>query len=323
MLAWFRSNPERSSSVEAAGGPGVEPRGVEAIAIGAMAGVKWLQQFLRRESNATRAALGLAVAGHVIMALLLVSGALTRTEATSEVTTPVEIVMEQPEAPAPPPPTPTPNEQTTPNEQNTSSSVPAVADVDKRAKAPRQTANVNGVDQPKQPGHDGGDPRPEKAAIDLPSPSANGELASGAASLPSWAVEPIGLAQPQTTTREAGEDEMTAIKEQKVECGAKASWSSPAAAVRQRGRVIGIVTEAQALAMIRSSQVVTDRRINSNYIGRQQVFAESLDRSQKTSALLPAGLLVNVGDVVQIDFGHVDPSDPCQYIPNVVVSKRR
>jgi hypothetical protein len=323
MLAWFRSNPERSASVEAAGGPGVERCGVEAIAIGAMTGVKWLQQFLRRESNATRAALGLAVAGHVIIALLLVSGAFTRTEATSEVTTPVEIVMEQPEAPAPPPPTPTPPPTPAANEQNTSLSVPAVADVDKRAKAPRQTANVNGVDQPKQPGHDGGDPRPHQAAIDLPSPSADGELASGAASLPSWAVEPIGLAQPQTTTREPGEDEMTAIKEQKVECGAKASWSSPAAGIRQRGRVIGIVTEAQALALIRSSQVVTDRHINSNYIGRQQVFAESLDGIQKTSALLPSGLTVNVGDVIQIDSGHVDPSDPCQYIPNVVVSKRR
>jgi hypothetical protein len=281
-----------------------------------MAVVKWLQQFLRQESNATRAALGLAVAGHVIIALLLISGAFTRTEATSVVTTPVEIVMEQPDAQASPPPTPASNEQ------NTSSSVPAVADVDKRAKAPLQAMNVNGIDQPKQPGHDGGDPRPDRAAIDLPS-AADGELASGAASLPSWAVEPIGLAQPQTTTREAGEDDMTAIKEQKVECGAKARWSSPAAGIRQRGRVIGIVTEAQALALIRSSQVVTDRHINSNYIGRQQVFAESLDGSQKTSALLPSGLMVNVGDVIQIDSGHVDPSDPCQYIPNVVVGKRR
>jgi hypothetical protein len=71
--------------------------------------------------------------------------------------------------------------------------------------------------RPKQPGHDGGDPRPDKAAIDLP--FADGELASGAASLPSWAIEPIGFAQQQTTTREPGKDEMTAIKEQKIECG--------------------------------------------------------------------------------------------------------
>ena len=285
-----------------------------------MAVVKWLQQFLRQESNATRAALGLAVAGHLIIALLLMSGAFTRTEATSVVTTPVEIVMEKPDAQASPPPTPASNEQNTPNEQNTASSVPAVADVDKRAKAPLQTMDVNGIDRPKQPGHDGGDPRPNPGAIDLPS-AADGELVSGAASLPSWAVEPIGLAQPQTTTREPGEDEMTAIKEQKVECGAKARWSSPAAGIRQRGRVTGIVTEAQALALIRSSQVVTDRHINSNYIKKQQVFAESLDGRQKTSAVLPSGLTVNVGDVVQIVSGHVDPSGPCQYIPNVVASK--
>jgi hypothetical protein len=303
----------RSASVEAAGRSEVERCPVEAIAIGAMAVVKWLQQFLRQESNATRAALGLAVAGHVIIALLLMLGAFTRTEATSVVTTPVEIVMEKPDAQASSPPTPASNEQ------NTLSGVPAVADVDKRAKAPLQTVDVNGIDRPKQPGHDGGDPRPDRAAIDLP--SADGELASGAASLPSWAVEPIGLAQPQTTTREPGEDEMTAIKEQKVECGAKARWSSPAAGIRQRGRVTGIATEAQALALIRSSQVVTDRHINSNYIKKQQVVAESLDSRQKTSAVLRSGLTVNVGDVVQIVSGHVDPSDPCQYIPNVVVRK--
>ena len=82
-----------------------------------------------------------------------------------------------------------------------------------------------------------------------------------------------------------------------------------------------MVTEAQALAMIRSSQVVTDRHINSNYIGRQQVFVESLHGSQRTSALLPPGLLVNVGDVIEIDSGHVDPSNSCQYIPNIAVSK--
>jgi hypothetical protein len=42
-------------------------------------------------------------------------------------------------------------------------------------------------------------------------------------------------------------------------------------------RVTGIATEAQTLALIRSSQVITDRRINSNYIRKQQVFAESLE----------------------------------------------
>jgi hypothetical protein len=281
-----------------------------------MAVVKWLQQFLQQESNATRAALGLAIAGHVIIALLLVLGAFNRTEAASVVTIPVEIVMEKPDAQASSSPAPSSNEQ---NPSSGISGIPAVADVDKRAKAPPATQDINGVDLPKQPGHDGGDPSPDPAAN--PMPPADGDLASGAASLPSWAIEPIGLAQRQTTTREPGKDEMTAIKEQKIECGAKARWSSPAAGIRQRGRVTGIATEAQTLALIRSSQLMTDRRINPKYIGKQQVFAETLDGVKKSSVVLPAGIMVNVGDVIEIDSGHVDPSEPCQYIPNVVVSK--
>jgi hypothetical protein len=282
-----------------------------------MAVVKWLQQFLQQESNATRAAVGLAIAGHVVIALLLVLGAFNRTEAASVVTIPVEIVMEKPDAQASSSPAPASNEQ---NPSSGISGIPAVADVDKRAKAPLATQDVNGVDLPKQPGHDGGDPSPDPAA-NPPMPPADGDLASGAASLPSWAIEPIGLAQRQTTTREPGKDEMTAIKEQKIECGAKARWSSPAAGIRQRGRVTGIATEAQTSALIRSSQVMTDRRINPKYIGKQQVFAETLDGVTKSSVVLPAGLIVNVGEVIEIDSGHVDPFNPCQYIPNVVVSK--
>lgn len=278
-----------------------------------MAVVKRLQQFLQRESNATRAALGLAIAGHAIIALLLMLGAFNRTEVASADTIPVEIVMEKPEAQASSSPTPASNEQ------NPWSGIPAVADVDKRAKAP-PAMDVNGIDQPKQPGHDGGDPSPDKAASPLP--PADGDPASGAGSLPSWAIEPIGLEQRQTTTRQAGEDEMTAIKEEKIECGAKARWLSPTAGVRQRGRVTGIATEAQASALIRSSQFMTDRRISPKYAGKRQVFAETLDGIRKSSAMLPSGLTVNVGDVIEIDSGHVDPSDPCQYIPNVVVSKR-
>lgn len=278
-----------------------------------MAVVKWLQQFFQQESNATRAAVGLAIAGHVIIALLLMLGAFKPTEAASVVAMPVEIVMEKPDAQASSPPAPASNDE------NPTSGIPAVADADKRAKAPLATLDANGVDAPKQPGHDGGDPSPDAAATPLP--PADGDLGSGAASLPSWAIEPIGLAQRQTTARDPGEDEMTAIKEQKIECGAKAKWPSPAAGTRQRGRVIGIATEAQAFALIRSSQVMTDRRINPNYIRKQQVFAETLDGIKKSSVVLPAGFTVNVGDVIEIDSGHVDPSDRCQYIPNIAVSK--
>ena len=161
---------------------------------------------------------------------------------------------------------------------------------------------------------------PARIRPKLAMPRAAGDLASGAASLPSWAVEPIGLAQRQATARESGEDELTAIKEPKLECGAKARWSSPRARMRKQAMVIGIATAAQALAMTRSSQVVADRRINPNYATNTEVFAETWEG--KAIVVLPAGLTVNAGDVIEFDQGHIDPSDPCQYIPNLAVSKR-
>jgi multisubunit Na+/H+ antiporter MnhC subunit len=273
--------------------------------------VEWLQHFLRQESNNRRMAYGLAIAGHVIIALVLLLGFFERTEPASVAAMPVEIVMEEPVAASPPP-------VSAPNEQNGLPSIPAVADADKRAKAPLATLDVNGVDLSKQPGHDGGDPSSDPAT--LPMPRAAGDLASGAASLPSWAVEPIGLAQRQATARESGEDELTAIKEPKLECGAKARWPSPRARIRKQAVVIGIATAAQALAMTRSSQVLIDRRINPNYATNTEVFADTWEG--KTAVLLPAGLTVNVGDVIEFDQGHVDPSNPCQYIPNLAVSER-
>jgi len=83
--------------------------------------------------------------------------------------------------------------------------------------------------------------------------------------------------------------------------------------------VIGIATAAQALAMTRSSQVMIDRRINPNYATNTEVFADTWEG--KAAVVLPAGLTVNVGDVIEFDQGRVDPSDPCQYIPNLAVSK--
>jgi hypothetical protein len=273
--------------------------------------VEWLQHFLRQESNNRRMAYGLAIAGHVIIALVLLLGFFERTEPASVAAMPVEIVMEEPVAASPPP-------VSAPNEQNGLPSIPAVADADKRAKAPLATLDVNGVDLSKQPGHDGGDPSSDPAT--LPMPRAAGDLASGAASLPSWAVEPIGLAQRQATARESGEDELTAIKEPKLECGAKARWPSPRARIRKQAVAIGIATAAQALAMTRSTQVMVDRRINPNYATNTEVFADIWEG--KTVVVLPAGLTVNAGDVIEFDQGHVDPSNPCQYIPNLAVSER-
>jgi hypothetical protein len=289
-----------------------------------VAEVEWLRNFVLKESSGIRFALGLALAGHLIIAALLLLRAFERTDAAAvEDSMPVEIVMEKPEAPAPQdpqtPPSPTPPAPD--QQQNPWPNIPAVADVDKHAKAPLARLDINGIDLPKQPGQDGGDPKRDMAGIPLP--SADGELASGADAASSFAmhVAPVGPAPPQTTAREPGEDDITAIKEQKTQCGAKARWQSPVAGSRQPARVIGIATEAQALALIRSSQVVTDRRINPKYVGSPQVFAERLDGAGKSSVVLPPGLTVNVGDVIETASGHVDPSDHCQYIPNLAIGK--
>jgi hypothetical protein len=277
-----------------------------------MAVVERWQHFLRQDSNNRRLAYGLAIAGHLIIALVLMRGLFEQAEPSPVEAMPVEIVMEEPAAPSPPP-------VSAPNEQNVLPSLPAVADTDKRAKAPLATWDVNGVDLPKQPGHDGGDPTSDPAGLALP--PAAGDLASGAAaSLPSWAVKPIGLSQQQATAREPGEDELTAIKEPKLECGAKAKWAAPRSKIRQQAMVIGIATAAQAQAMTRSSQVLIDRRISPNYATNTAVFADTWEG--KTAVVLPAGLTVNVGDVIEFDLGHVDPSNPCQYIPNLAVSER-
>jgi hypothetical protein len=201
-------------------------------------------------------------------------------------------------------------------------SIPAVADVDKHAKAPLATLNVNGVDQPKQPGHDGKDASTDQAGIPMP-PAPDAELASGGASAPSRAlvIAPIGPAPPRTTAREPGEDELTALREQKVECGVMAKQQTPAVVTVGQARVRGFATRAQALAMIRSNQQVLDRHINPDYIGYRRAFVESLDGVRKFIVLLPSGFSVNVGDVIQYDRHHLDPSDACQFIPNFAVSK--
>jgi hypothetical protein len=66
----------------------------------------------------------------------------------------------------------------------------------------------------------------------------------------------LSLAQRQATAHESGEDELTAIKEPKLECGAKAKGPSLRAGIRQQAVVIGIANAAQALATARSTQVM-------------------------------------------------------------------
>jgi hypothetical protein len=301
-----------------------------AVPIDAVAVVDRVQQvslFAERapqslQSDDSAVGYGVSIAGHVIIALLLMFGVFERIELFPAIVIPIEVVMEKPPQAARQDAASSSSAVSALSEPNRPSGIPAVADDDKRAKAPAAALNRNGIDQPKQPGNDGQDSSKDQAGIPLP-PAPDGELASGGASAPSQTlvVAPLGPAPPQTTAREPGEDELTAMREQKVECGVLAKRPMPATGTREQARVRGVATEAQALAMIRSTQAMADRHINPNYIGYQRAFVESLDGARKFIVLLPSGFSVNVGDVIQYDRSHLDPSDSCQYIPNFAVRK--
>jgi hypothetical protein len=295
-----------------------------------VAAVDRLQQFSLRESDDSGMGYWLSIAGHVIILLLLMFGLLERIELIPVTAIPIEIVMVKPAeaarqtVPDSTPAAPAVSARSEQNdlEQKHPSGIPAVADVEKRAKAPRAARNVNGIDRPKQPGYDGRDQSADQSGIPLP-PVPDAESVSGGLSDPSRAlvIAPLGPAPPQTTAREPGEDELTAVKEQKLECGVKAMRPTPAVAARRQARVKGFLTEAQAQAAMRSTQASMDRHINPNYIANQRVFAETLGGIERFIVLLPSGLTVNVGDVIEYDRAHIDPSDSCGYIPNLAVSK--
>ncbi len=248
---------------------------------------------------------GLSIAGHVIIALLLMLGVFERIEPISVAAIPVEIVMEPPAPSAP-----------VTGDQDHPFGIPAMADVEKRAKALVAALNVNGIDRPSQPGHDGRDPGANQAGIPSPSTSSGTSASSRTA-----VIAPIGPTPPQTTAREPGDSELTALREQKIQCGVMAKRPTPAAMTQGQARVRGFATEAQTLAIMRSNQAALDRHVNPSYLGNQRLFVESLDGVRKFIALLPSGLTVNVGDMIQYDYFYIDPADSCQFIPPLAVRK--
>ena len=138
-------------------------------------------------------AYGLAIAGHLIIALILLLGFFERTEPAPVAAMPVEIVMEEPAAASPPP-------VSTPNERSSLPNVPSR----RRRRQARQGAAAQWTSMVSIGRSSQDKMAATRARVrTAPMPRAAGDLASGV-SLPSWAVEPIGLAQQQATARESG-----------------------------------------------------------------------------------------------------------------------
>jgi hypothetical protein len=300
--------------------------GIASSVVDAMESVDRLRPFSLEGSGGCRIGYGLSIAGHGVVALLLIFGIFERIESVAGVEIPLEVVMEMPpeaarqDTPAAPAAKPA---VSAPAGADRPSGIPLVDDVDSHAKAPLAALNVNGIDRPIQPGQDGRDPSVARAGVPLPlDPNGEAFAARGASDPSKVVVAPIGPAPLQMTAREPGEDEWTAIKEQEILCGIMAKHPQPAIATRKQARVKGFATSAQALRIMRSSQARADRHLNPNYIKVQRLFVETLDERRKSIVVvLPPGLTLNVGDVIEFDPAHIDPADSCYYIPNLAVRK--
>jgi hypothetical protein len=102
-------------------------------------------------------------------------------------------------------------------------------------------------------------------------------------------------------------------------CAAGASASSPA--LSGSGRVVGFLTAQQAARAMQSTQFMKRMAINPDYINNTRILVH-LDGSLDGSRFLyvvPKGMTVWPGDLVEVAAGHLDPSLPCHYIPNLVV----
>jgi hypothetical protein len=273
---------------------------------------RWAYDFL---SGIRRRGIGIgfSIAGHIIIALLLLLEIFARIEPLPATETPVEIVIEKP-------PQTGSQKEASSEQKSPADGLPTIADDDKRARAPLAALNVNGVDRPKLPGQDGSDPSVN--AVGLPMPTGDSGPAAGSAPTRSRVViaAPIGPALPQMTARVPGEDEYNALKEQKVMCGIMARIPMRAAPVRVHARVTALLTEAQSIAGTRSTQASRDRRTNPKYLRNRFVSVETVE-GDKRGVALPPGLTVNVGDAIEFDRGYIDPSDSCQFIPNLAVRK--
>lgn len=86
-------------------------------------------------------------------------------------------------------------------------------------------------------------------------------------------------------------------------------------------KVIGFMPRSEALALLELTQKQAGMRISPRYVDNQRVMlAPIAGQAQRyTVALLPQGMQVKVGDMVDITSGFkLDPQYPCNYIPNLI-----
>jgi hypothetical protein len=89
------------------------------------------------------------------------------------------------------------------------------------------------------------------------------------------------------------------------------------------GQVVGFLSTDQAARLMQETQRNSRLAINPDYIANTRALVH-IDQSLEGSRyvyLVPKDMNVRIGDRVDVVGGHLDPSLPCHYIPNLIAGR--
>lgn len=86
------------------------------------------------------------------------------------------------------------------------------------------------------------------------------------------------------------------------------------------GQIVGFLSSDQAGKVLQNTQFSSRMAISPDYLAnvRSLVHLDGRPDGSKTVYLVPQGMTVRIGEQVDVVSGHVDPSLPCHYVPNLI-----
>ena len=103
-------------------------------------------------------------------------------------------------------------------------------------------------------------------------------------------------------------------------CGTQISKTSPPLR-HSILKVVGFMSRSQALALLDQTQKQVGMQISPRYVDNQRVLLQPISGHvpRATVALVPSGMQVKIGDIVDYTTGFkLDAQFPCNYVPNLI-----